>query len=80
MDMQDAILEAGFKASTARSKTTMEKVIDGLLAPITQSRKIVITKAGEYVRARYEGRKTFVIGFDERIAVSRLKTWDGGAD
>jgi hypothetical protein len=68
----------GFKPTTT-VKPTIEALVDGLLAPTIRIRKIIITKAGEFVRARYEGRKTFVFGFDVKTAVSRLKTWDGEA-
>jgi len=29
------------------------------------------------VKARYEGRKSFVFGANEKHATKRLKTWDG---
>jgi hypothetical protein len=83
--MQQAFQEVGYKPSGVRLRTlrklaakqqTFERVIDEVFAPITRNRKVVITKAGGFVRARYEGRRTYVFGSDVRHATSRLKTWD----
>jgi hypothetical protein len=41
-------------------------------------RKITLSKAGGFIKARYEGRKAYVFGFDEKQARQRLKMWDGG--
>ena len=40
-------------------------------------RKVIVQRAGGLVKARYEGRKSFVFGVNEKHATKRLKTWDG---
>jgi hypothetical protein len=55
----------------------MSKKPEGV-ATLKQPRKIVISRAGGFTKARYSGRRAFVFGCDESHAVSRLKTWDGG--
>jgi len=44
--------------------------------PASLPRKVIVSKAGGMVKARYEGRRAFVFGYDERHAISRLKIWD----
>jgi hypothetical protein len=56
--------------------TSLERFVDGVLAPIMKLRTVTLTKAGNFTKARYEGRSSFVFGFDERDARSRLKAWD----
>ncbi len=82
--MQQALREVGYKPGTRlrtlrkleAKQPTFQKVIDEVFAPITRPKKVVISKAGDFVRARYEGRRTYVFGYDVRHATSRLKTWD----
>ncbi len=86
--MQQALREVGYKPSGVRLRTlrqmtereqasaTLKKTLDEVFAPITRPKKVVISKAGDFVRARYEGRVTYVFGYDVRHATGRLKTWD----
>jgi hypothetical protein len=53
------------------------RAFDGVVASPIKPRKIQFEKAGSHVRARYQGDKTFVIGYDKWDAASRLRTWAG---
>jgi hypothetical protein len=79
--LEQALSEIGYQPTMTRPKEepTIETVIDGLMEPVTCPLKIVFRKAGGMIKARYGGRKTFVFGYDERHAVSRLKYWNMGA-
>ena len=70
--MKPHVIESAHEAALLEYKSF------GIQRP-NNPRKIVISKAGGFVRARYAGRKTFVFGFDAKHAMSRLKCWDGGA-
>ena len=83
--MQQAFQEVGYKPSSVRLRTlrklaakpqTFEQVIDEVFAPITRNRKVVITKAGGFVRARYEGRRSFVFAATRQQAIRNLKYWE----
>ncbi len=41
------------------------------------ARKIIVTKAGELFRARYEGHKTAVFVYEPEHASKKLKFFDG---
>jgi hypothetical protein len=88
--MQTALRDVGYKPTKGEremSKHNLElirlaefnRVFDGAIAPPIKPRKIQFEKAGSHVRARYQGEKTFVIGYDKLDATSRLKTWAGKA-
>ena len=83
--IQQAFEQVGFKhvrLRTLRRAAQRAELIDlstfveDVLAPIVKRRKVLVTKAGGFTKARYEGRASFVFGVDERDARSRLKTWD----
>jgi hypothetical protein len=88
MDLHQALQEVGYTSTRKdirrhnlkllNDKPPIEAIVDEVFEPVMRPRKVIFTKAGGMVRARYEGRKTFVFGFDERHASNRLKTWDGG--
>ena len=47
--------------------------------PITKLRRVIFSKAGGFLKGRYEGRSTSVFG-DSPLQISkRLKFFDGGA-
>ncbi len=50
---------------------------DKVLAPITKKPlKVVISKAGGFVKARWGGRRSFVLGETPEQAIKRLKNWN----
>jgi hypothetical protein len=69
-------MEVGYRP-THKPVASLRQAIDEVFAPITRPRRVLISRAGDMVKARYEGRRTFVLGYDARHATSRLKTWDG---
>jgi cytidylate kinase len=90
--MQQALQEVGFQPTRRKKdmqrhnlaligreeKPTIDKMVDKVFETIARPRKVITSRAGGFVTARYEGRRAFVFGFDERHALSRLKTWDNG--
>jgi|SRR5580658_687835 hypothetical protein len=52
---------------------SLENFIDGVLAPLTKVRKISISKAGDYYKARYEGRATSVFVYEPKNAKKNLR-------
>lgn len=88
--MQTALRDVGYKPTKGEremSKHNLEiirlaefnRAFDGVVATLIKPRVIQFERAGSHVRARYQGERTFVIGYDKREATSRLKTWAGRA-
>jgi hypothetical protein len=63
------------RRSQEREQVTLslEKFIDGLIEPLVKPRKIVISKAGDFYKARYEGRATSVFVYELKNAKKNLK-------
>jgi hypothetical protein len=71
---RSAVREKALKLTDLQRTTEWE----AKLAAEAERNKIQVQKAGGFVKARYKGRRTFVLAFDERQALERLKTWDNG--
>lgn len=56
-------------------ETLFDDVLDGAIDQITKPRKVVLTKQGGYVRARYSGEAVSVFGRTTKEATSNLKFW-----
>jgi hypothetical protein len=71
-----ALVEVGYKP-TRLKPVTFEKAIEALLTPITKprkQRKIRVSRAGSYYKARWEGNSDFVFGTCASGAIERLRS------
>lgn len=79
MSIAQQLSNVGYNVTRQTEKPTLAQIVDAVMAPITRPRKIVISRAGDFVRARYEGRKTCVLALTAEQARKNLKMFDGGA-
>jgi hypothetical protein len=66
----------------ARDEVTasLANSFDGMSASPIKQRRIILAKAGEFYRARYEGRQTNVFVYEPEHAVKKLRFFDGGGN
>jgi hypothetical protein len=68
--------EIGATAASYRKvfdEKSFENALDGVIEPLIKVRKVIVTRAGDHYRARYEGQANNTIGNTQGEAKSRLK-------
>jgi hypothetical protein len=60
----------------ARLTASFERWIDGVVAPLIKKRRVLIQRAGDIYKARYEGNKDAAFGETPSKAASNLRLWD----
>lgn len=74
-NLSEALKGVGFKPTPQR-KPTLRAIARAVLAPITRKRKLIVQKAGGFVRVRWEGQKNNCFGLDIAEAKQRLHKLD----
>ena len=64
----------------ARVTASFERWIDGVVAPLIKKPKVLIQRAGDIYKARYQGRKDAAFGETPSKAASNLRLWDSPND
>jgi|HubBroStandDraft_5_1064220.scaffolds.fasta_scaffold216371_2 hypothetical protein len=84
MDLTTALTDVGYKP-----RKTTQPTIGSLIAEMGKHNremfaipppKIIVTKAGGYYRARFDGGKMFCFGENPAQARKRLEFWEGWKD
>ena len=64
----------------AQVTADFERWIDGVVAPLIKKRRVLIQRAGDIYKARYEGNKDAAFGETPSKAASNLRLWDSPND